>query len=370
MVAPSGRAAADDLVWRVGAESTGYQDTDATSVITPGVHAEVGGVTTGWAVGAGLLVDVVTSASSDIVATASPKWTDVRYVPSASVRFKVDNVTTALSGGGSIESDYYAASAGASMSLELNDKLIVPSFGYSFGYGLGGRRGTPLDVYSLEVMSHSLASAITFIVNKSTLVVPGVNVIIEHGAQEKPYRTLPTFAVGISPEKGASASDVDAARTPIRMLENTPKFRHRYAGSFLVAHRFGDATVRVEERLYADSWWLMATTTDFTLPVDVASDFRLWPHARLHAQKGVSFWERTYFVEPTETGARVPTLRTGDRELGPMVALTAGAGFRIGGKEVGFSLNADAIYTRFLDHLYIQDRLGGFGGVAFDLEVQ
>jgi hypothetical protein len=363
-------AVADDTKVRFEAETSGYQDSDATSVITPGVRAEVLSVTQGWGVGAGFMVDVVTAASADIVATASPKWIDTRYVPSLDGRFKVGDATLGAAVGASVESDYYAGTGSLSFSIDLAEKTITPSFSYSFGYDVAARRGTPLSVYSLELMRHALSASVTFVVNKSTIFVPGLAAVLELGDQEKPYRYLPTFAPGTDVPNGATRDEVDALRTSMRVAENSPNTRHRYAGSALVAHRFDNATVRVEERLYMDSWFLMATTTDFTLPVDVGDGVRLWPHARFHAQKGVSFWERAYEATPTAQGLAAPLWRVGDRELGPMIAATLGGGIRFFSDRVGVTIAADAIYTRFLDQIFIQQRLAGFGAVTFDVETE
>jgi len=359
-----------DLAFRLRTEITGYQDSDATSVLTPGVRAEVDGVTGGWAVGASFLVDVVTAASVDIVATASPKWTDTRYVPGLDARFTVGDVKLSAAAGGSIESDYFAGSGTLGMSVDLESKSITPAFSYGFGYDIAGRRDTPLSIYALELMRHSFAANVTFVVNKATIFVPAFAAVFELGDQEKPYRYLPTFSAGTVIAAGASRQDVDLARTSVRLAENTPDLRQRYSLSGLVAHRFGSATLRLEERLYVDDWLLMATTTDATIPVDIGSSFRLWPHIRFHAQKGVSFWESAYIIEENAQGVVAPQLRAGDRELGPLIAATGGAGFRVGGDRVGFTVSADAIYSRFLDHLFIQDRIAGFGAVVLDVEVQ
>jgi hypothetical protein len=228
-------------------------------------------------------------------------------------------------------------------------------------------------VYSLELQRHGLSTAITFVVNKSTIFVPTINAVLEIGDQEKPYRYLPTFTEDGAVEAGASIDEVNAVRTGARIAEEAPDLRNRYALSGLVAHRFGDVTVRVEERLYLDTWAMFASTTDFTLPIDVGDSFRIWPHARFHAQKGVGFWSSTYVVTTTSTAGAVavsvPELRVGDRELGPMMAGTAGAGFRAGGESVGVTLTIDAIYTRYLDHLFIADKLAGFAALTFDAEV-
>ncbi|NUP13704.1 MAG: DUF3570 domain-containing protein [Polyangiaceae bacterium] len=368
-VTSAARAEGSDISFRTRTEVSGYKDTDATNVLTPGVRAEVENVPAGWAIGASLLVDVVTTASADIVATASPKWTDERYVPGLDARFKISDATLSLAANGSIESDYYAGTGSVGLAIDLAEKTITPSFSYSFGYDVAGRRHTPLSVYSLELMRHSLSAYVSFVINKSTIFVPGVSGVLEIGDQEKPYRYLPTFTEGTEVPVGASADEVNLLRTSVRLAENTPDLRHRYSASALVAHRFDNATIRVEERLYIDNWLLMATTTDATLPIDVTSAVRIWPHLRFHAQKGVDFWSRAYVIDETSAGVVAPQLRTGDRELGPMIAATGGAGLRVGDDHVGFTISADAIYTRFLDALFIQDRVAGFGALVFDAEV-
>ncbi len=363
-------ASADDLALELKAESSAYKDTDAVNVLTESVHAELNGVTRGWSVGAGALVDVVTAASADIVATASPKWTDIRVAPTANASFQIDDFTLAVGGDASIESDYFAGSGSVGLSVDLAQKAITPAFSYGFGYDVAGRRQTPLSVYSLEMQRHSFGAAVTFVVDKATIFVPSLRAILELGDMEKPYRYLPTFAPGTVIGPGASRETVDALRTGARLAENAPDARHRYALSGLVAHRFGRTTIRIEERLYVDSWGLVASTTDTTMPIDFGGSYRIWPHFRFHAQSGVSFWERAYTAERSAQGLVLPQLRVGDPELGPQLAGTGGLGFRVGGDRVGLTAAADAIYTRFLDHLYIRSRVGGLGSLVFDVEVE
>jgi hypothetical protein len=177
---------------------------------------------------------------------------------------------------------------------------------------------------------------------------------------------VPTFfsSKGVTP--GMTIDQVNAVRSDVRLEEKVPETRQRYALSALVAHRTGSTTIRFDERLYIDSWALMATTTDFMVPVDVNDVFRIWPHLRFNAQKGVSFWNLAYLVKETAGGVTVPGLRAGDRELGPLIGVTGGGGFRIGGDAVGFTAKGDVIYTRFLDHLYISQRLAGLVTTAFE----
>jgi hypothetical protein len=352
--------------FKMGFEVSAYKDTQATNVISPGVTLGVENDVAGWGIDASFLADVVTSASADIVATASRRWTDKRYAPGLAGHFKAGDATISGGGGVSVESDYIAVNAGVGVAADFKQKTITPSLSYAFGWNLAGRHGTPYSVYSKKLQTNGIQASITFVVNKSTIFVPGATVVLEFGDSAKPYRYVPTFfsSKGVTP--GMTIDQVNAVRSDVRLEEKVPETRQRYALSALVAHRTGSTTIRFDERLYIDSWALMATTTDFMVPVDVNDVFRIWPHLRFNAQKGVSFWNLAYLVKETAGGVTVPGLRAGDRELGPLIGVTGGGGFRIGGDAVGFTAKGDVIYTRFLDHLYISQRLAGLVTTAFE----
>lgn len=357
------------LTKTVSLEFSGYLDDAATEVVSPSIHFEIENGLAGWGIGASLMVDVVTSASADVVATASPKWTDVRTAPAVDGRFKVGDTTISLGGGASIESDYVAANGSASVAVDLASKTITPSLGYTFGYNIAGRRGTPYEIYQRVMHSHTLQGGVTFVVDKSTILVPTLTVTLEFGDSSKPYRWLPTFAPGTELTPGESAADLSGQRLDFMVEERLPQERQRYAVSALLAHRFTTTTLRLDERLYADSWSLLASTTDFTLPIDVSDVVRIWPHARAHIQSGVSFWQLGYSAKVTSAGVAVNGLRTGDREMSPLLGLSLGGGLKLAASDaISLGLAADAVYTRFFDALYVTDRWAGFGAATFDAE--
>jgi len=139
-----------------------------------------------------------------------------------------------------------------------------------------------------------------------------------------------------------------------------------------IAHRFSSSTLRVSERFYRDTWGLTASSTDVRYIFDVGNRVSLWPQARLHLQTPVSFWKRAYSVVPTSGGWQIPTLRTGDREIGPLRGLTGGAGIqvRVGPEsspaDVTLSLSGQGVWTSYLDDLYISNRASGLGVFALE----
>ena len=362
---------ASALTFKVGGEFSYYKDTDAVNVATPGVNVSIENPTGGWGLGASFLVDVVTAASVDIVSTASPAWTELRYVPAIRGHKKFGDTDLSAKAGLSVEPDYLALSAGLGVAVDLAQKMVTPNIGYDFGYEISGRAGTPFSVFSHKIQVHALTVGSTFVVDKATILVPTLTGVMLLGDTSKPYRFLPIFEVDDTINAGETVRSVNLRRLPFRVDEQVPDDRKRLAFAMLFAHRFTSATVRVEERVYIDDWGLKATTSDLLLPIDFTNWFRLWPHLRFHLQTGVDFWELAYRAERTSDGFKIPQLRTGDRELGPLMAGTGGLGTRLGlGEDWGLTLSGDAIYTRFLDHLYVQGRLGVFAVASLETKFE
>lgn len=359
----------------MGTEVSAYHDTDHVDVFSPAFTLAVESPTQGWSVNGSFLVDVVTAASTDIVATASPRWIDRRYVPALGATKKFGEVSLGLNGSASVESDYIAAGAGASISADVMQKRLTPSFSYDFGYDISGRAGTSYSTYSHKIIRNGFNAGLSIVMDKSTVLTLGATFVQENGDSSKPYRYIPTFRPQDVPLilPGLTILAVNEVRQPEKMLEQLPLHRQRIALAGRIAHRFTDVTFRAEERLYIDTWGTKATTTDVTLPIDAGDRFRIWPHLRAHMQTGADFWKIAYAANPTPQGVQLPALRTGDRELGPLIGLTGGGGMRLAlgeQKNVALTLAADVVYTRFLNTLFILQRIGFFGALGAEVDFE
>ncbi len=361
---------------KFGLEFSAYHDSDKVDVVSPTFLFNVENVTGGWGFGGSFLVDVVTAASTDIVATASPRWTEQRYVPALGGHKKFGDVDVNLHAAMSVEPDYLATSVGTTVAVDLRQKTVTPSVSYDFSYDIAGRSGTSYEVFSRRIQRHALDLASTFVLDKNSILTTNVSTVVEVGDSSKPYRYIPMFAKDIAPRvlPGQSIATVNFYRNPERILEQLPLSRQRFAIAGRYARRFSASTLRMEERLYADSWGLKASTTDARYYYDVAKDLRIWPHFRFHAQTGASFWRLAYTADTSITGAhQVPALRTGDRELGPLLGLTGGFGARLSFGETknwGLGVSGDVVYTRFLNTLFILQRFGYFGALTLEVDVE
>jgi hypothetical protein len=182
------------------------------------------------------------------------------------------------------------------------------------------------------------------------------------------------FEPGVSVPVGASVDEVNRARLPAKPLEALPLDRQRFSlsGRYISRVR-SNATLRLEERLYRDSWTIMASTTDFRYLVDLNARMRIWPHAHVHVQSGANFYKRIYGATLNSDGSvSIPQFRTSDRELSPMLGLTGGGGLRYaltdpGGKiTIALFTSGDVLYNYYLNTLYLKTRLAGYGTVGIE----
>lgn len=384
-----------NLVGRVNSEVSVYSDTEAVTVFTPTIGASIENPLSEWSIGANYLVDVVSAASVDIVATASRQWKEVRHAASFDAAYKIGSVVgLGASGSLSLEPDYVGWGVGGTVSVDLFQKNATLLAGYSFGHNTIGRGGTtypecsanpnvsycnssptPFSVFSRTVITHSINGALTLLVNRDTILAFVGDAIIEIGDSSKPYRYVPMFAPDVAPQVPVAATidTVNSLRLPERPLEQLPTSRDRFAVTVRLAHRFSTSTLRISERFYRDTWGLTASSTDVRYIFDLGTRVSLWPQARLHLQTPVAFWQRAYVANYTPGGQwDLPALRTGDRELGPLRGLTGGAGIQIRvGPEASpasYTLNlaGQAVWTSYLDDLYVSSRVSGLGVMSME----
>jgi hypothetical protein len=345
----------------VGIEGSGYTDSTNVHVFSPGINASVVSPTQGWNIGGSYLIDFVSAASPDIVSMASPPYKEARHAASLNGGYKIGVVGLNLNGNVSSEPDYLSRTIGGSTSAELNDKLITPRFGYNFSSDRIGIRNTPFAQFERNLTTHEFEGGITFVMSPTTLLVTGVTAQFEIGENSKLYRYVPMFAPDIAPRvsPGESIDAVNANRLGAR-----------------VNHRFANGTLRVEERFYDDSWGIKASTTDGKYLHDLGDHLRVWPHLRYHVQSGASFYKLAYpaAIEADGIPLQVFTYRTGDRELSPMMTVTAGGGARIAlttekaSVQYAIIVSGEVMYSRYFKSLYITARTGVYGTLGFEAE--
>jgi hypothetical protein len=345
-----------------------YVDSDNVFVVTPTVAGSIGNELAGWHLSGRYLVDVVSAASADVVSTASPPFTEVRHAGTLEGTYKPKSFGVTGNAAVSIEPDYVSVLGGASLVKDLLDKNLTLTFGYSHLHDIAGRSGTPFSVFARVLDRDAFKLGSTIVASRSTLVSIVTDLMIEYGDPSKPYRYVPMFAPGTDVPKGASVDLVTQLRLPARVLEQLPLRRDRLGLSAGFSHRFRRSTLRMDELLYADTWDLKASATDARWLFDVGRRFEIGPHLRFYGQTPVSFWQRAY----TLSGNDFPALRTGNRELGPLLNFTGGGSARAAlgrhddVRKWVLGIDANVTSTQYLDDIYLTNRVSFVGSLSLE----
>jgi len=102
----------DTSTKRAAFEIATYADNDNVTVFTPSIAASIENVLQGASLRGRYIVDVVSAASADVVATASPRWTEVRHAGSLEATYKPHNFGVTIAGSVSSEPDYISFGVG------------------------------------------------------------------------------------------------------------------------------------------------------------------------------------------------------------------------------------------------------------------
>jgi hypothetical protein len=361
------------VVANASADTAVYADTDHVTVVTPSAQARVADRLGAWSVQGQYLVDAISAASVDIVSTASQRWSEVRQAGALEATYKPKTVGVSASGALSSEPDYLSLAGGANLSWDFFDKMHTVFAGYSYSHDTIGRSGTSFDVFSRTLNTNRISAGVTLTLNRVAVLSIVDDVVLESGNQSKPYRYIPMFDAAVAPTigKGASIDEVNAKRLPVRPIENLPGGRGRYAVTARFGYRLARGTLRIDERLYTDTWRLHASTTEVRYYLDLSKRWTLWPRLRFNVQSAAYFWNRAYVAALGPDGRLdVPEFRTGDRELGPLETLGGGVGATFGlGRDVepsrySVTVQTDVMNTQFFDALYVTSRTAFLGTIG------
>jgi hypothetical protein len=360
----------------LGLDYGAYADTTAVNVQSPSVHADISSPTSGWKASAMYSVDVVSAASADIVSTASPPFHDTRQAVAIGGGYKPGRFGAEARGALSVESDYTSRSGGVALIGDFADKRITPRVAYNHNDDTIGRAGTPFSFFSHEFVTNELEASAAAVLSPVALLMVGASASYERGDQSKPYRLVPMFDAAVNEPIGASSVSVARDRLAVQPYEQLPLARDRYAVAARLAYRMGLMTLRLEERLYADTWEQYASTTDARLLRDFfGRRVVAGPHLRVNVQNGANFYHRVYHAVIAPELA-LPVYRTTDRELAPLFSAEGGGNVRWDlspeSSKIGYAVvgSGDVMYTRYLNSLYISNRLAFFGTVGFEVEFE
>ncbi len=245
-------------------------------------------------------VDMVSSASIDVVTTASP-YTEEREQWSLGVDYLRGNTTMRVSYTSSEESDYDAATYGFSVSQDMLGDLTTLTLGYAMGDDLVRRSDDPLFERDLDKQMYSIG--VTQILTKNLITTLNFETITDEGYLNNPYRSVRYADAG-----SALGYSFEPELYPNTRTSNALGLRARY----YLPYR---AAIEGEYRYFIDTWDIEGHTMAVTY-THPWRDFTFTGKFRYHTQTGAHFYRDLF------SGSQVTNFRGRDKELSPLQSYT------------------------------------------------
>jgi hypothetical protein len=317
-----------------------YTDSDHTTVVSPLVHATKE-PWSGATLGVGVVADVVSAASVDVVTNATPHMSDFRKELSSSLAQVIRDTTLSAGYIYSAENDYQSHNISLGFAQDLLQRNTTLAAGYAVSLNDVGRSGDPNFHRALTV--HTVDASWTQVLSPTQVLQLGYTYSYSTGFQASPYRFVCV---------GNTDPSVPGSCDGYKVPETDPDVRNRNA---IVAawkkHVGTDSSIQLDYRLYFDDWGIVSHTAEFAYFVNFSSvSLRL--RERVYYQGSASFFQPHY-------DALQPFMAT-DRELSTFWSTMTGGKLVIHIDAVtGLDLEAkvDVFYFEYLNYAFLDHRV-------------
>lgn len=245
-------------------------------------------------------VDMVSSASIDVITTASP-YTEERKQWSMGMDYLRGNTTMRVGYTSSEESDYDAATYNFSVSQDMFGALTTLTLSYALGDDVVGKSDDPTFERQLDKQIYGVG--LTQILTKNLISTVNFETMTDEGYLNNPYRSVRYFDSG-----SALGYSYESELYPNTRTSNALGIRARY----FLPYR---AAVEGEYRYFIDTWDVEGHTAAITY-IHPWRDFTFTGKFRYHDQTGAHFYSDLF------SRSEATNFRGRDKELSPLTSYT------------------------------------------------
>jgi len=247
-------------------------------------------------------VDYVSSASIDVVTTASP-YTEEREQYSLGFDYLRGNTTMRVNYITSTESDFDSTTYAFSVSQDMFGDLTTLTLGYAYGEDIVGRSDDP--TFRRDNRRQQYSVGLTQILTRNLIAALVVETATDEGFLNNPYRSVRYFDPNV-----ASGFSFEPELYPNTRTSNAIGIRARY----FLPYR---AAVEVEYRFFTDTWDIQSNTVALTY-IHPWGPFTFTVRGRYHDQTSAHFY-RDLFPR-----AQATNFRGRDKELSELTSYSLG----------------------------------------------
>ncbi len=283
-------------------------------------------------------VDMVSSASIDVVTTASP-YSEERTQWSLGMDYLRGNTTISTNFTSSVESDFDATTYSLAISQDMFGDMTTLTLSYALGDDVVGKSDDP--TFQRDNTRQHYGFGLTQILTRNLITTLNVETVTDEGFLNNPYRSV-RFADPLS----ATGYSYEPELYPSTRTTNAIGIRARY----YLPYR---AAIQGEYRYFTDTWGIESNT----LSLGYVHPWRNWTFKakyRWHDQTGANFY-RDIFSRSEATNFRgrdkeISSLTSNTFELGVSYAFLKNGWNFIDRGSVNFSVNLLQIdYDEFSD---------------------
>jgi len=242
-------------------------------------------------------VDMVTSASIDVIATASP-YTEERKEYSLGIDYLNDSTILSLSFTNSSESDYEADTIGVTASQDFFGGLSTLTMSFALGDDTVSQNGN--DVFGeKDADRRRFSLGFTQILTPKFVVAFSAESVIDEGFLSNPYRQVRYF-------------DSSSLRNCLCSYEEEEYPDTRNSDAFAIRAMYSlpwKASLRAEVRRYTDSWGIKANNAELRYAHAYKDNWLFEFRYRRTSQTQADFYQDVF------SGPEAFTFRARDKEL-------------------------------------------------------
>ncbi len=305
----------------------GGVDIDGPSVL---VRKQVGKSTS---IVANYYVDMVSSASIDVITTASP-YTEERKQWSLGMDYLRGNTTMSVNYVSSVESDFDATTYSFSVSQDMFGDLTTLTLSYALGDDIVGDSTDP--TFERENDRQHYGVGLTQILTRNMIAAMNFEVITDEGFLNNPYRSVRYADPGSALGYGFEAEVYPNTRTSTAV-----GLRAKY----YLPYR---AAIEGEFRYFTDTWGIDGTTASLSY-IHPMGPWTFSAKIRYHDQTGADFFSDLF------PRAEATNFRGRDKELSELTSntLKLGASYEFIGGAEGWRFIKKASVTASVDLLTV-----------------
>jgi hypothetical protein len=252
-------------------------------------------------------VDNVSSASIDVITTASP-YTEHRDENSISVDYLKRKTTLSFGFANSVENDYDASTFSFNISQDFFGDLTTLSAGFGVGDNKVGKNGDP--DFDKDAKTRNYRLSLSQIMTRSLIVSMALEIISDEGYLNNPYRSVRYFDASNTSLQYSYQSEIYPQTCTSIAMAARAKYFLAPKSALSAGYRF-----------YNDSWDINAHTFELRYTRPFLEHWELETSLRLYQQDSAEFYDDLFPFEDAQN------FLARDKELSSFTTTTLGVGF-------------------------------------------